>query len=101
MVVRAATFTVSSATTLGHNAVMNTVNFSEFQRDPAAFFARVEAGECLVVIRDGRPIAEIRPIAPASVRTRRPFGLAAGQFVVPPEFDDPLPEDTLRDFEDK
>lgn len=30
---------------------------------------------------------------------RRPFGLAAGEFVVPDDFDDPLPEEILRDFE--
>ena len=29
----------------------------------------------------------------------RPFGLAAGEFTVPEDFDDPLPEDILRDFE--
>lgn len=78
---------------------MNTVSLSEFQHDPAAFIARVVAGECLVVSRDGQPIVEIRPVAPPTVRTRRPSGLAAGQFVVPPEFDEPLPEDVLRSFE--
>ena len=29
----------------------------------------------------------------------RPIGLAEGEFVVPDNFDDPLPEDILRDFE--
>ena len=78
---------------------MNTVSFSEFQHNPAAFLARVEAGECLIVSRDGRAIAEIRPVVAPPVRTKRPYGLAAGQFVVPPEFDQPLPEDVLRSFE--
>lgn len=78
---------------------MNTVSFSEFQHNPAAFLDRVVAGECLIVSRDGQPMVEIRPVSPPTVRTRRPFGLAAGQFVVPPEFDEPLPEDVLRSFE--
>jgi hypothetical protein len=30
---------------------------------------------------------------------KRPFGLCAGEFTVPADFDDPLPEDILRDFE--
>lgn len=30
---------------------------------------------------------------------RRPFGLCAGEFVVPDDFDSPLPEEILRDFE--
>jgi hypothetical protein len=31
----------------------------------------------------------------------RPFGLAKGEFVVPEDFNDPLPEEVLRDFEGK
>jgi hypothetical protein len=31
--------------------------------------------------------------------TLRPFGLCAGEFVVPDDFDDPLPEDILQAFE--
>lgn len=32
-------------------------------------------------------------------RSPRPFGLAAGEFVVPDEFDDPLPAEILALFE--
>jgi hypothetical protein len=32
-------------------------------------------------------------------KRRRPFGLAKGDFVVPDDFDDPLPEEVLREFE--
>ena len=32
-------------------------------------------------------------------RTPRPFGLAKGQFVVPADFNAPLPEEVLREFE--
>ena len=31
----------------------------------------------------------------------RPFGLAAGEFTVPNDFDAPLPEDVLKSFEGK
>ena len=31
--------------------------------------------------------------------TARPFGLAKGQFVVPSDFNAPLPEEVLREFE--
>jgi hypothetical protein len=34
-------------------------------------------------------------------RNPRPFGLAKGQFVVPDDFNEPLPEEVLRDFEGK
>jgi antitoxin (DNA-binding transcriptional repressor) of toxin-antitoxin stability system len=77
---------------------MSTIAVQELQSDPAAFLKRVEAGEHFVVSRDGRAIAEVRPIA-SSDGQPRPYGLCAGEFVVPDDFDDPLPEDVLRDFE--
>ncbi|WP_148598563.1 type II toxin-antitoxin system Phd/YefM family antitoxin [Aquisphaera giovannonii] len=77
---------------------MSTVTLQELQRDPAALLARVEAGERIVVSREGRAVAELRPIVPAP-REPRPIGLAAGEFAVPADFDAPLPEDVLRTFE--
>jgi antitoxin (DNA-binding transcriptional repressor) of toxin-antitoxin stability system len=73
------------------------VSVEEMKRDPDALLHRVLGGETLVVTSDDRPIAEIRPIE--QVRRPRPFGLAAGTFTVPDDFDDPLPEEILRDFE--
>jgi antitoxin (DNA-binding transcriptional repressor) of toxin-antitoxin stability system len=77
---------------------MSTVSLQDVQRDPAAPLARVEAGETLLVVRGDRPVAEIRPV-PAPPPGPRPLGLAAGQFVVPDDFDAPLPEEILREFE--
>ncbi|SRR5258706_8987045 len=37
----------------------------------------------------------------AAAKAPRPFGLAKGEFVVPDEFDDPLPNDLLDAFEGK
>ena len=34
-------------------------------------------------------------------KPRRPFGLCAGEFTVPDDFDDPLPEAILKNFEGK
>ena len=34
-----------------------------------------------------------------SMRTLRPYGLAKGEFVVPDDFDDPLPDEILEAFE--
>ena len=73
------------------------VPVEEMKRDPESLLHRVLEGETLVLTDRDRPVAEIRPIEP--VRKPRPFGLAAGTFVVPDDFDDPLPEEILRDFE--
>ena len=77
---------------------MDTVSLQDLERDPAGLLDRVEAGECLVVSRGGRPVAELRPLTPAAPGPR-PFGLARGSFTVPPDFDAPLPDDLLRAFE--
>ena len=74
------------------------VSVEEIQRDLAAYLQRVEACETLVVVRAGQPVAEIKPVAPEAEKLR-PFGLCAGEFTVPEDFDAPLPEDILNAFE--
>ena len=73
------------------------VSVEDMKRDPEGVLHRVLEGETLVLTDDDRPVAEIRPID--RIRKPRPFGLASGTFVVPDDFDDPLPEEVLRDFE--
>jgi len=77
---------------------MSTVSLNELQRDPDALLDRVEAGERFVVIRGGHPVAELRPL-PTTQAGPRPFGLCAGEFTVPDDFDAPLPDEVLREFE--
>lgn len=77
---------------------MTAIRAEDLERDLAAYLRRVGAGETLVVTQQDRPVAEIRPISP-SARQPRPFGLCKGEFEVPDDFDEPLPESVLRDFE--
>jgi antitoxin (DNA-binding transcriptional repressor) of toxin-antitoxin stability system len=77
---------------------MTQVNLEDIQQDLSTYLQRVEAGETLVIIRAGKPVAEVKPVA-ARVETLRPFGLCAGEFTVPEDFDAPLPEDILNVFE--
>lgn len=74
------------------------VSVEEIQQDFPAYLQRVEDGETLVIERAGKPVAEVKPVvAPATML--RPFGLCAGDFTVPDDFDAPLPEDILKAFE--
>ena len=79
---------------------MLNVTVDEIQRDPLKYLSQVEAGETLVIIRSNQPIAELRPIA-QSHKQLRPFGLCAGEFIAPDDFDAPLPEEILSAFEGK
>lgn len=78
---------------------MINVTIDEIQRDPLKYLHQVEAGKPLVIVRDDKPIAELRPIV--SSKQLRPFGLCAGDFTVPDDFDAPSPEDLLSAFEGK
>jgi antitoxin (DNA-binding transcriptional repressor) of toxin-antitoxin stability system len=78
---------------------MANVTVDEIQRDPLRYLQLVESGEVLVIVRSNQPIAELRPIS--RTQQLRPFGLCAGEFTVPGDFDAPLPEDLLNAFEGK
>jgi len=88
------------------------VSINEIERNFPAYLQRVEAGESLVIVKSGicfdfyselksklhRPIVEIKPVVSDSKRLR-PFGLCAGEFTVPDDFDEPLPDDIIQEFE--
>ena len=77
---------------------MSTISVQDIQRDFLDFLRRVEAGESFLVVRGEHPLAEVRPV-PAPTTQPRPFGLCAGRFTVPPDFDRPLPDEILKEFE--
>jgi antitoxin (DNA-binding transcriptional repressor) of toxin-antitoxin stability system len=78
---------------------MMSVTVDEIQSDPSKYLRQVEAGETFVILKADKVIAELRPIA--SSKQLRPFGLCAGEFTVPDDFDEPLPEEFLSAFEGK
>ena len=69
------------------------VSVDEIEDNLPAFLRRAEAGETFVVVQAGKPLAEIKP--PSSPVSLRPCGLCAGEFIVPDDFDAPLPENVF------
>ena len=57
---------------------------------------RVAQGEKIIISQAGKTIAHISP-PPKLLEPRSP-GQYAGQFTVPANFNDPLPDDILNDF---
>lgn len=57
---------------------------------------RVAAGEEIVIRRGSRPVARLVPIHGPH---QRQLGTDAGLFAVPDDFDAPLPENLLAEFE--
>jgi prevent-host-death family protein len=79
---------------------MNTASVDQVQHDLRSLLARVAAGETVVITDRGEPVAELKPVTSREKRLR-PFGLCAGEFVVPDDFDAPLPSDLRDAFEGK
>jgi prevent-host-death family protein len=72
------------------------VSVHEAKTHLSALLARVEGGEEIIIARGGRPVARLVPLERV---TRRLFGLDAGLFEVPDDFDAPLPADIASAFE--
>ena len=62
------------------------------------YIKRAEAGEKIILTRHHQPVAELWPVS-KKPDSPRPMGLCAGEFTVPDNFDEPLPETRLKDFE--
>lgn len=57
---------------------------------------RVAAGEEVVITRDGEPVARLVAVRPPR---RRKLGRDVGLFSVPEDYDAPLPDEALAEFE--
>lgn len=77
---------------------MTVVNFEEAEQHFYELVDRAAAGEGIVISKAGKPMAKLVPIETEKPQIR--FGSLAGLGAVPDDFDDPLPDDVLDEFED-
>lgn len=77
---------------------METVNIHQAKTNLSRLLSRVELGEEIVISNRGVPVAKLVPFRPSSNR-RNSLGQDRGRFVVPEDFDAPLPEEILAAFE--
>ena len=76
---------------------MTTVNVHQAKTNLSALLARVQAGEEIVIAKAGKPVARLVRIQPT--RDTRVPGTAKGMGRISDDFDAPLPEQVLREFE--
>ena len=76
---------------------MRTVNIHEAKTHFSKLIARVEAGEEIVIARDGEPVARV--VAFRTPVSKRISGRDRESFSVPDDFDAPLPADVQAGFE--
>jgi prevent-host-death family protein len=73
-----------------------TVNIHEAKTHLSRLLDKVARGEEVIIAKAGKPIARLVPVAAPGLRA---LGLDAGRVVVSDDFDDPLLEGPLTDFE--
>jgi prevent-host-death family protein len=77
---------------------METVNIHQAKTNLSRLLSRVEQGEEIVIANRGVPIAKLVPFR-TSLDRRSSLGQDRGMFVVPDDFNAPLPDDILTAFE--
>jgi antitoxin (DNA-binding transcriptional repressor) of toxin-antitoxin stability system len=73
---------------------MTQVEVHFFREQMEEYLQRVAAGDTVILVRDGVPVAEVHRTATQSQPpVPRPVGLARGMGTIPPTFFEPLPND--------
>ena len=83
--------------TKAQSAPSGQVDIRQARTQLSRLIERVAGGEEIIIARAGRPVARLLPFEPT--QPRPVFGADRGAFVVPEDFDAPLPEEILTDFE--
>lgn len=76
---------------------MQTINIHTAKTHLSKFLEIVAHGEEVTIAKAGKPIAKLCPISPK--KPKRKLGLLKGKIKIAKDFDDPLPNSILADFE--
>ncbi|MEH2093149.1 type II toxin-antitoxin system Phd/YefM family antitoxin [Nostoc sp.] len=77
---------------------METVNIHQAETNLSQLLSRVEHGEEIIISDRGIPIAKLVPFRTSS-NHRDSLGQDKGRFVLPEDFNAPLPDEMLAAFE--
>ena len=78
---------------------MVVVNIYEAKTTLSKLIERAAAGEDVILARGGKPVARLTQLEPAKRKIR--FGLLKGKIRVSKDFDAPLPDTALAEFESR
>lgn len=76
---------------------MRTVNIHAAKTHLSQLVEEAAAGEEIVIAKSGRPVARLAPLTRS--RSKRKLGGLEGRLRIPEDFDAPLPDDILDEFE--
>ena len=76
---------------------MTTVNIHEAKTHFSKLVDAAMEGETIIIAKAGKPVAMLTPITKKP--PKRKFGILKGKVRIATDFDAPLPDDLLSDFE--
>lgn len=79
---------------------MQRINFDEVNSSFSRFIEQASLGEEIIIVRDGKPVARLGPIA-ATKSQPRTLGLGKGKFTFPENFDKFKTNDIREMFENE
>jgi prevent-host-death family protein len=74
-----------------------TINIYEAKAQLSKLVDRAAAGEEVIIARSGKPVARLTQLSSPKSQIR--FGVLKGRVTTSPDFDEPLPEGELAQFE--
>jgi len=76
---------------------MHTFNIHEAKTHLSKLLDAVTKGEEILIARTGKPVAKLSPLTPK--KPKRRFGVLKGKIKIAEDFNAPLPDDILEEFE--
>ena len=74
---------------------MKAISVNEFYSNFKKYIDSIIKGEHIVLFNKNKKIASIEPV---KQNGKRPYGLCKGEFTVPKDFNEPLPDDVINSF---
>jgi prevent-host-death family protein len=71
------------------------VNIHQAKTHLSKLLERVALGEEIIIAKAGKPVAKLSPL---NTKSKRVLGSARGEFTVPDDFNDPLPQEIEDSF---
>jgi prevent-host-death family protein len=78
---------------------MTTVNIYQAKTQLSKLVDKAAQGEEIVIARNGRPVARLTALANGKTKRKITLGLLDGEGWIADDFDAPLPDDVLAEFE--
>jgi prevent-host-death family protein len=77
--------------------VANIINIHEAKTHLSRIVDEVAAGSEVIIAKAGKPMARLMPLT--GIPREKKLGLLKGKIKIPDDFNAPLPEDVIADFE--